>query len=122
MLYELLNYLESRSYGSTNSFIAWIVTAAFPFYAFNSRYMQQKATEIKVSHLVEHINVIRKLKKLSNKIKYSTPTDVNKYNILQTFGIRPRWNKSYKLVYSQDFMSARWMTKFIINILYITQD
>lgn len=72
---EELNTIEKSVFASVNSSLGWIGTAASPFCSFYSSYLQQKEPAIKVSPLIEQVNIVRKLKKLGTKISYPRPTD-----------------------------------------------
>lgn len=70
-----INEIERAAYASANSSLGWIGTAASPFCSFYSSYLQQKAPNTKVSHLVEQQVIIKKLKKLGTAISYPRPSD-----------------------------------------------
>ena len=76
-----LNQMEKSVFASTNSSLGWIGTAAPPFCSFYASYLQQKAPDLKVCHLVEQINIVRKLKKLGTTVAYPRPTDKDKYQL-----------------------------------------
>ena len=65
-----LNQMEKSVFASTNSSLGWIGTAASPFCSLYASYLQQKAPELKVWHLVEQINIVRKLKKIGSTVAY----------------------------------------------------
>lgn len=68
-----LNMIEKRAYMSTNSSLGWIGTAASPICPFYTSHLQQKAPEIKVKHLIEQNNILKKLKKYGTTIAYPRP-------------------------------------------------
>ena len=74
-----MNKIEKSVFASVNNSIGWLGTAASPFCSFYSSYLQQKAPDLKVSHLVEQINNVRKLKKLGTQVSYPRPTDKQEY-------------------------------------------
>ena len=76
-----LNQIEKSVFASTNSSLGWIGTAASPFCSFYASYMQQKAPELKVSHLIEQVNIVRQLKKLGTTIAYPRPSDNSRYEL-----------------------------------------
>ena len=76
-----INEIERAAYASTNSSLGWIGTAASPFCSFHSSYLQQKAPNTKVSHMVEQQVLLRKLKKLGTVISYPRPTDATEYDL-----------------------------------------
>ena len=76
-----VNAIEKGTFASINSSLGWIGIAASPLCLFYSSYLQQKAPDIKVSHLVEQANIIRKLKKMGTTIKYPRPTDKKEYHL-----------------------------------------
>ena len=76
-----LNRIEKSVFGSTNSSLGWIGTAASPFCSFYAIYLQQKAPELKVSHLFEQVNIVKKLKKIGTTIAYPRPLDKKQYEL-----------------------------------------
>ena len=76
-----INELEKSFYSSTNSSLGWIGTAASPFCAFYVSYLQEKAPETKVSHIIEQQNAVRKLKKLGKTISFPRPSDKAEYKL-----------------------------------------
>lgn len=68
---EPLKRIEQAVFASTNSSLGWKGTAASPFSSFYASDLHQKAPDIKVIHLVEQINILRKLRK--DWYNYSTP-------------------------------------------------
>lgn len=65
--------VERKQFMSLNSIIGWIGSAISPISSYYASYMQQKAHEIKVSHLVEQNNIIRKLKRFRTSLYYQRP-------------------------------------------------
>lgn len=78
---EKLNKLEKSVFASVNSSIGWIGTVTDPFCSFYSSYLQQKTNLTNVSHLIDQINIICKLKKIGMRISYPRPTDDNEYDL-----------------------------------------
>ena len=76
-----LNEVEKSVFGSTNSSLGYIGTATSPICSFYASYIQQKAPELKTCHLVEHVNIVRKLKKLGTTIAYTRPSDKCQYEL-----------------------------------------
>lgn len=76
-----INAIEKSAFASVNSSLGWIGTAVSPLCAFYSSYLQQKAPEVKVSHLIEQSNILRKLKKLGTTISYPRPIDTQAYDL-----------------------------------------
>ena len=76
-----LNAIEKTAFASVNSSLGWIGMAASPLCSFYESYSQQKAPQIKISHLIEQINILRKLKKLNTKMSYPRPTDDQNYDL-----------------------------------------
>lgn len=70
----LVNKIEKSAFMSTNSSIGWIGTAASPLCSYYARHLQQKAPYIKVKHIIEQNNILRKLKRFVTSIKYPRPT------------------------------------------------
>ena len=78
---EVLNSIEKSAFASVNSSLGWIGTSPSPLYALYSSYLQQKAPIIKVSNLVEQINIVRNLKKMATTVSYPRLTDDHKYDL-----------------------------------------
>lgn len=78
---EALTKLEKSTFASINSSLGWIGTAASPLCSFYSSYLQQKAPNTKVSHMVEQTNILRKMKKLGTVISYPRPTDKREHEL-----------------------------------------
>lgn len=68
-----VNEIEKKIFMSTNSTLGWIGSAISPICSYYASYMQQKAPRIKVSHLVEQNNIIRKLKRYGKTVSYQRP-------------------------------------------------
>eukprot|EP00171_Calliarthron_tuberculosum_P022021 IDg22021t1 len=78
----------------------WIGTAASPFCAFASSYLQQKVSNVKVRDLITQINMTRKLKSLGTAIKFKRPMDSKKYDVsIVTFSDASRSNESGQIAY-----------------------
>lgn len=56
-LEEPVTNKEKSSFMSTNSSIGWIGTAASPLCSYYASHLQQKASEIKVKHIIEQNNI-----------------------------------------------------------------
>lgn len=76
-----LNQIEKNHFASINSSLGWIGTAASPFCSFYASFLQQKTPDTNVSHLVDQINIVKKLQKLGTNICYPRPNDKKKYNL-----------------------------------------
>lgn len=61
---SLINSMERAHYASTNSSFQLLRTAVSLFCSLYASYLQKKTPETNVIHLVEQINVIRKIKRL----------------------------------------------------------
>lgn len=80
---QTLNAIEKSHFASTNSSLGWIGSAASPICSFYASILQQKAPETAVSHLVDQINIVRKLQKLGTVKPYPRPTDKNEYELTE---------------------------------------
>lgn len=78
---DALNPIERNHFASINSSLGWIGTAASPFCSFYALFLQQKNPETNVSHLVDQINIVKKLQKIGTQIHYPRPSDKNEYNL-----------------------------------------
>lgn len=78
---QSLNQIERSEFSSANSTLGWIGTAASPFCSFYSSYLQLKAADQRVSHLVEQSNIVRKVKQLGTTIAYPRPLDKSHYEL-----------------------------------------
>ena len=76
-----VNVIEKGAFASVNSSLGWIGTAVSPLCSFYASYLQQKAPDIKVAHIIEQTNILRKLKKLGTVISYPRPTDNQQYGL-----------------------------------------
>ena len=76
-----LNQIEKFVFASTKSSFGRIVTAASPFCSFYASYLQQKAPDLKVSHLVEQINIVWKLKKIGTSVAYTRTLHKKEYEL-----------------------------------------
>lgn len=70
---EQVNDLEKKSFMSVNSTLGWIGSACSPLCSYYSSYIQQKLPDIRVRHVVEQKNILRKLQKQGSTIYYARP-------------------------------------------------
>ena len=68
-----INEIEKKSFASVNSSIGWIGSAASPLCSFHASHLQQMTPDTKVSHLIDQVNILKKLKRLGTSISYIRP-------------------------------------------------
>lgn len=67
------NSLEKKHYASVNSSLCWLGNVASPLWAFYSSYLQQKAPDILVKHIMEPNHVLKSLKRWGKTVRYCRP-------------------------------------------------
>lgn len=70
-----INAIEKSTFASINDFIGWIGTTTSPICAFYASYLQQKAPETQVHHLVKQTTITHHLKNLGTTILHPRPKD-----------------------------------------------
>ncbi len=70
---EPMNAIEKSAFMSMNSSLGWIGSSASPLFSFYSSYLQQKNGDLKVKHIIEQNNIIKKLRKYGSTISCPRP-------------------------------------------------
>lgn len=78
---EALNAVETSSFRSANSSLAWLGSAASPFCGFYASHLQQKAPSTTVRDPTTQINSVKLLQKLRSTITYKPPIDAREYTL-----------------------------------------
>lgn len=76
---DKLNEIEKSAFASANSSLGWIGIAVSPLCSLYASYLQQKAPDLLVCHLIEQVNILRKLKRIGTCMSYPRPTDNSQY-------------------------------------------
>lgn len=76
---DKLNAIEKSAFVLVNSSIGCIDTAASPFCSQYTPCLQQKVLDLMVSHLIEQVNILRKLNRIGAYMSYSRSIDFLQY-------------------------------------------
>lgn len=74
-----LNEMRKSAFASADSSLSWISIPAYPFCSLYASYLQQKAPDHMVRHIMGQVNMLRKLKGIGTCMSYPQTTINSKY-------------------------------------------